>query len=147
MIRFIFAFVIFIFSFTDASTHTVHYKVEQKGISVRIFYEGDNPASYAGYEIFGPGDTINHQNGRSDKNGFVSFLPDRPGKWKIKVSDESDHGIHGVNVEIDVNEGLFLESYKKPLVATYTRMFIGAGLILGIFGIWAILRLRAERRK
>jgi nickel transport protein len=125
-----------------AEAHSTHYQVENKGISARIFYSADEPASYSAYEIFGTGDTIPHQKGRTDKNGFVSFLPDRAGKWIIKVSGESDHGHHGVQIEVIVNEGLFMDSFKKPLMARYNMFIAGAGFIFGIFGILALLKKR-----
>ena len=125
-----------------AEAHSIQYQVENKGISVRVFYSADDPASYSQYEIFGPGDTITHQKGRTDKNGFVSFLPDRPGKWHIKIWGESDHGYHGAQIEVEVNKGLFMESFKKPLVATYTKAFVGVSLILAFFGAWALLKTR-----
>lgn len=127
-----------------AEAHSIHYQVENKGISVRIFYSPDEPASYSEYEIFGPGDKILYQKGRTDKNGVVSFLPDRPGKWLIKVSGESDHGFHGVQIEVKVNESLLMESFKKPLVAVHTKLLVGIGLILGIFGLWALLKRRKK---
>ena len=126
----------------SASAHAVNYRVENRGISARIFYAGDKPARYSAYEIFGPGDTIAHQKGRSDKNGFVSFLPDRAGKWVIKVYGESEHGPHGAVIDVAVNASLDLDSFHKPLVAQYTKVFVGASLILAIFGVWALARGR-----
>lgn len=126
--------------YSGAEAHSVHYQVENKGISVRVFYAEDDPASYSAYEIFGPGDKIPHQKGRTDRNGFVSFLPDRKGKWVIKVYGESDHGFHGTQVEVDVNENLFMASFKKPLVAQYTKAFVGISIFLALFGVWALLR-------
>jgi len=128
--------------YSGAEAHSVHYQVENKGISVRVFYSEDDPASYSSYEIFGPEDKIPHQKGRTDRNGFVSFLPDKQGKWTIKVYGESEHGMHGAQVEIDVNKNLFMESFKKPLVAQYTKAFVGISFILAIFGVWALLRTR-----
>jgi nickel transport protein len=128
--------------YSPAIAHSIQYQVENKGISVRVFYSADDPASYSQYEVFGPGDKIPHQKGRTDKNGFVCFLPDRPGKWLIKVWGESDHGYHGAQIEVEVNKSLFMESFKKPLVATHTKLFVGISLILGIFGILALLKLR-----
>jgi len=128
--------------YSPGIAHSVHYQVENKGISVRIFYAPDDPASYSQYEIFGPGDKIPHQKGRTDKNGFVSFLPDRPGKWLIKVWGESDHGYHGAQIEVKVDKSLFMDSFKKPLVARYTKAFVGISFILAIFGLWALLRTR-----
>ena len=125
-----------------AIAHSVHYQVENKGISVRVFYAQDDLASYSQYEILGPGDKIPHQKGRTDKNGVVSFLPDRPGKWLIKVSGESEHGIHGIQIKVQVNKSLSMESFKKPLVAMYTKLFVGLGFIMGIFGLWALLKVK-----
>jgi nickel transport protein len=127
---------------SPAMAHSVHYQVENKGISVRVFYAEDDPASYSSFEIFGPGDTIPHQKGRTDRNGFVSFLPDRQGEWVINVYGESEHGMHGARVVVSVNENLFMESFKKPLVAKYTKAFVGISFLLMFFGAWALLKAR-----
>ncbi|NWF76573.1 MAG: hypothetical protein HXY53_08430 [Nitrospirae bacterium] len=39
----------------------------------------------------------------------------------INVYGESEHGLHGAQIEINVNKNLFMESFKKPLVAKYTK--------------------------
>ena len=54
------------------------------------------------------------------------------------MTAESEHGGHAANVEIDVKEGLLMESFSKPLVASYVKFFVGAGLLLGVFGMWAL---------
>jgi len=109
----------------DVAAHTINYQVENRGVSARVFYAGDEPASYSQYEIFGPGDKIPHQKGRTDRNGFVSFLPDRKGKWVIKVFGEAEHGIHAAQIEVNVNENLFMDSFRKPLVARHIKGFVG----------------------
>lgn len=124
--------------YSGAEAHAVHYQVENRGISARIFYAEDDPVSYSSYEIFGPGDKIPHQKGRTDKNGFVSFLPDRKGNWVIKIYGESEHGMHGAQVVVDVNENLFMDSFRKPLVAKYTKAFVGISFLLALFGFWAL---------
>lgn len=131
----------------SVSAHGIHYRVNDKGISARFFYSQNNPASYTQYEIFGPGDSIAHKTGRTDKNGFASFLPDRAGKWVIKVFGESDHGMHGKTVEITVNDGLFLESYKKPFVAQHITAFVGLSLILFLFSLWVLLGRKMKTKK
>jgi nickel transport protein len=122
--------------------HTINYDVQQKGIAVRIFYSADDPASYSQCEVYGPGDSEPHQAGRTDKNGFVAFVPDRPGIWKVKVLGESSHGFHGVTTEVKVDEALNLKSFSKPLAAAYTKLIIGISLIFGIFGLYSLLRSR-----
>jgi nickel transport protein len=127
-----------------AHAHTVNYHVENRGVSVRVFYSEDDPAGYSSFEIFGPGDKIPHQKGRTDRNGFVSFLPDRPGRWLIKVFGESEHGMHGGRIAVDVDKNLFMASYNKPLVARYTKAFVGISLILSFFGGWALWTARRK---
>jgi nickel transport protein len=132
---------------SGAEAHSVEYQVENRGISARFFFLPNEPASYSSYEIFAPGVEIPCQKGRTDRNGVASFLPDRPGKWTIKLTAESEHGGHAAKVEIDVKEGLLMESFSKPLVATYTKLFIGAGLLLSMFGIWALWSSRRGKPK
>lgn len=129
---------------SHAHGHAIHYEVQPKGISVKVFYDRDNPASYSQYELFGPGDQEPHQVGRTDKNGFLSFLPDRPGTWKVKVWGESSHGFHGVTIDVKVDSAFQIESFGKPLVATHTKLIVGVSLIFGLFGIYALWRSRKK---
>lgn len=123
-----------------ADAHSIHYRVENRGISVRAFYSKDDPLCYSSYEIFGPQDTLPYQKGRTDRSGFVSFLPDRKGKWIIKVCDESEHGMHAAQIEVNVDENLVMDSFKKPLVAQHLKAFVGISIILSIFGLWALVK-------
>jgi nickel transport protein len=147
MTKIVHVMVILLLIYSGAEAHSVHYQVENKGISVRVFYAEDDPASYSSYEIFGPGDTIPHQKGRTDRNGFVSFLPDRQGKWTVKVSGESEHGMHGAQIEVEVDENLFMESFRKPLVAKFTQAFIGISFLMALFGLWALLKSRKKGKE
>jgi nickel transport protein len=124
----------------------VNYEVQQKGIAVRIFYGADDPAGYSEYEITGPGDSLPHQTGRTDRNGFIAFVPDRQGIWKVKVLGESAHGFHGVTLEIKVDQDLHLESFRKPLAAAYTKLVTGISLIIGLFGLYALILSRKRLR-
>ncbi len=127
--------------------HTVNYEVQQKGVAVRVFYGADDPASYSEYEVFAPGVDLPHQTGRTDKNGFVTFTPDHKGLWRIKVLGESAHGFHGATIEVNVDKDLNLESFKKPLAATYTKLTTGIGIILGLFGIYALVTSRKKEKE
>ncbi len=125
-----------------AMAHSIHYTVEQKGITIRVFYAAEDPANYAEYEVFGPGDTDPYQIGRTDRRGCLSLLPDRPGDWKVKVSGESAHGFHGITIDFKVDQAMGLEGFSKPLVATHTRLVTGLSLVVGFFGIYAYWRSR-----
>jgi len=132
---------------SGAEAHSVEYQVENRGISARFFFAPNDPASYSAYEVLGPGDQVPHQKGRTDKNGVASFLPDRPGKWSIKMIAESEHGGHAATVDIDVKEGLLMESFTKPLVAAYTKFFVAVGVVLSAFGLWALWTARRRLRE
>lgn len=127
-----------------ALAHTIHYTVEPKGITIRVFYAAEDPANYAEYEVFGPGDTDPYQVGRTDRRGCLSLLPDRPGEWKVKVLGESAHGFHGVTIDFKVDQAMSLEGFSKPLLATHTRLITGLSLIVGLFGIYAWWRSRKK---
>lgn len=125
--------------------HTIHYEVQPNGISVKIFYTESDPASYSEYEIYGPGDSEPYQIGRTNRAGFLSFLPDRPGTWKIKVLGESSHGFHGITFEIKVDKAFNLESFEKPLVAKHTKIIVGMSVIFGLFGIISLYLSRKKK--
>ncbi|MBU2539528.1 MAG: hypothetical protein KKH22_13920 [Proteobacteria bacterium] len=142
----IFALCLLCATATQARAHAVHYRVENRGISARIFYGPDDPVSYSVYEIYGPEDTIPHQKGRTDRNGIVSFLPDRPGPWRITVVGEAEHGAHGAAITVQVAESLYMASFDKPLVAQYTKGFVGMSILLFAFSLWVLLSNRREKR-
>lgn len=127
--------------------HTINYQVENRGVSIRVFYDKDDPVNYSSYDIFGPGDTIPHQKGRTDKNGFVSFMPDRQGKWVIKVLGESEHGLHSTVIEVQISKDLTMGSFNKPLVAKFTKAFVGISILLASFGAWSLFAARGKNGK
>jgi len=147
MLRCMLIILIALLTTSGVKAHSVEYQVENRGISARFFFLPNTPANYSPYEIFGPADDIPYQKGRTDKNGVVSFLPDRSGKWTIKVIAESEHGGHAATVDIDVKESLLMESFSKPLVAAHAKFFVGAGILLGAFGIWALWTRRTGSRE
>jgi len=128
-----------------AQAHSINYQVEQKGMAVRAYYSEKDAAAYSQYELFGPGDKDPYQTGRTDRNGYIGFVPDRPGVWKLQVWGESTHGFHGVTTEITVDKTLGLEGFKKPMVAAYTKYVTGISLIIGIFGIYSFWLSRRKQ--
>jgi nickel transport protein len=128
----------------DARAHSIQYEVKQTGVAVRAYYSASDPAAYSQYELRGPGDEEAHQTGRTDRNGYLAFVPDRPGIWRVQVWGESSHGFHGVSTDVKVDQALNVESFSKPLVATHTKLVTGVSLAFGLFGLYA---LWASRRK
>ncbi|MCS7279074.1 MAG: hypothetical protein NZ530_03320 [Thermodesulfobacteriaceae bacterium] len=55
-------------------------------------------------------------------------MPDKPGVWKVIAKGETEHGLHGTEVEIKLEKDMRVEGFKKPLVARYTKIFIALGV-------------------
>ena len=138
------AMIVLAYGILSAQAHSINYQVEQKGMAVRAYYSEKDAAAYSQYELYGPDDKEPHQTGRTDKNGYLAFVPDRPGTWKLQVWGESTHGFHGVTTEIKVDQTLNLEGFKKPMLAAHTKYVTGISLIIGIFGIYGFISSRKK---
>lgn len=79
---------------TAARAHEVsHEIVRGRAIAVRAAYAGGEPLAYVEYQVFSPRDaTIPWQKGRTDRAGWVSFVPSEPGSWRVRVFDATGHG-------------------------------------------------------
>ena len=118
------------------TAHTVEHTVrEERATVVTVLFADGEEASYSEWEVFGPGDTSPYALGRTDAHGRLAFLPDRPGRWLARVKADSQHGLHGVNVTVQVGEQGTVKAFSQPVVATHTRLLIGTSLLFGLFGL------------
>jgi nickel transport protein len=78
-----------------ASAHEVLQTVERdKAIALRVYFPDGEAMAYVAYEVYSPADPkIPHQKGRTDRNGWLAFVPDVAGKWRVKVTDATGHGL------------------------------------------------------
>lgn len=85
-----------------AAAHEVLHDVERgRALAVRAYFADGEPLAYTQYEVYSPADPkIPHQKGRTDRSGWVAFVPDAPGKWHVKVIDNTGHGL-----DVDVEAG------------------------------------------
>lgn len=82
-----------------AAHETLHEVVRGQAIAVKAYFADGEVLAYTAYEVYSPADPkIPYQKGRTDRNGWVAFVPDAPGKWRLKVMDDTGHGL---DVEID----------------------------------------------
>jgi nickel transport protein len=125
--------------------HTVDYQVESKSAVVVTLRFGDKAAILSKYQVFAPSLDEPVQIGRTDAQGRIAFLPTEPGLWRVKVSTDLEHGLHGTNVDIEVDQDMVVKSVSQPLVATHTRLVVGVSLLFGVFGLWSLIRHRAAR--
>jgi nickel transport protein len=123
----------------------LHEAGSAEAIIVRFAYPGADPPVFEAYEVHAPGDEAPFQAGRTNALGELSFRPDRPGRWRVRVYTEDGHGTV-VDLEVDEAGGL------DPLVGGHAhehdlgqRVFAGLGYLLGAFGLLALWRARRAR--
>ncbi len=75
--------------------HEVQYEVVRgSALAMKVYFADGEPLMYTEYEVYSPQDSgIPYQKGRTDRRGYLSFVPDTPGQWRVRVIDQSGHGL------------------------------------------------------
>ncbi len=129
---------------SPASGHDLRYRVEHgEAVHVQLaFPHGESPVHEA-YEIFPPDSEIPFQTGRSDARGRISFIPDRPGEWRVRITTEDGHGLQ---LRITVDEAARVEAVSGPGLGRAAGLTAGLGYLAGLTGLWLWWRGRRGRR-
>jgi len=102
---------------------------ESMTITLQFVKEGD--FSFQSYEVYAPKTKTPFQVGRSDLYGRVVFLPDRSGKWRVKVFSEDGHG---KIIEVDINKTNKGQTIVQN-TSTVGRLLLGFVLLFSVFGV------------
>jgi len=117
----------------SALAHYLEYSVEEgRAVYVKLYLGGDKDFSFERYEVYRAGEKIPFQVGRTDRYGRVVFLPDRPGKWRIRAFSQDGHGL---DTFITTSSGGALERSGRLPLERSLRVVVGAALIFGLFGL------------
>jgi nickel transport protein len=134
-----------------ARGHEVLHEVERgRAIAVRAWFPDGEALAYAQYEIYSPADpTIPHQKGRTDRSGWLSFVPDAPGRWRVKVVDATGHGL---DLEVDASSGAAAApspSQGPPgsTAAFVLRPLLGVAVIAAVFAVLFVVKRRTGRAR
>jgi nickel transport protein len=130
-----------------ASAHEVLHTVERgKAVAMKVYFADGETLAYTQYEIFSPADPkIPMQKGRTDRNGYLAFVPDTAGKWRVKVVDD---GGHGLDTQVDVGapgesgSGREQGSSALSTAAFVLRPIAGLAVIGAVFVAIVVLRRR-----
>jgi nickel transport protein len=84
---------------SPAHAHEVLSSIERgRAIAVKAFFADGEALAYTEYQVFSPADAkIPFQKGRTDRVGYLAFVPDVPGNWHVRVIGDTGHGL-----ELDV---------------------------------------------
>ena len=136
----------------SAAAHEVRHEVlheVQRGraVAVRARFSDGEALAHAQAEVFSPADRgAPHWKGRTDRNGWLAFVPDVPGGWRVRIVDSTGHGL---DTTIEVASPVAVEAAggSNPSgiasLAFVLRPAVGVVLIAAIFGL---LYLRGRRR-
>ncbi len=83
----------------NGMTHGTGFSVvtDAQPMVLNFYYTDNTPMKYAEVNVFGPdNEAVAFQSGRTDTNGYFAFVPDRSGKWTVKVNDGRGHSVKAV---------------------------------------------------
>jgi nickel transport protein len=135
-----------------AQAHEVLHTVERgKAVAVKVYFADGEVAAYREVQVFSPADArIPYQKGRTDRSGYVAFMPDTPGAWRVVLVDDTGHGL---DVKVDVAAPGAAPADGKSAPASVSswafalRPIIGATAIALIFAaLFFGLRRKAPRK-
>lgn len=131
----------------QAFAHEVLATVERgRAIAVKAFFPDGEPLAYAEFQVFSPADAkIPYQKGRTDRSGYLAFVPNLAGNWHVRVSEASGHGLD-LDVPATAEAGQ-VGSAGPASWAFVLRPLLGVFLIALLFvGLWLLYRKRGSRK-
>lgn len=131
---------------SPAAGHEVLHEVARgRAVAVQARYADGEPLAYVSVEVFSPADArVAHLKGRTDRNGWVAFVPDAPGGWRVRIVDATGHGLD-TTVQIEgVDEPG--RATGDPGLAFALRPALGVLLVAALFGgLVLFLRRKGNR--
>lgn len=118
--------------------HEIAHRVERtEAVIVTLAFADQAPLAFAYYEVRARSDDALLQLGQTDAGGRLSFVPQAAGEYRVRIFSDDGHGLDIV-VPIDAT-GLPMQQ-GRPVVERYAKPVLGVGVLLGAFGVLALLR-------
>lgn len=135
---------------SPAFAHEVLHEVQRgRAVAVHAWFPDGESLAYVQAEVFSPADgKIPYWKGRTDRNGWLAFVPDVPGSWRVRIVDATGHGLDTL-VEVAPETGPAAASgdgagKRASTLSLALRPVAGVALIAAIFGF---LYLRGRRKR
>jgi nickel transport protein len=137
---------------TMARAHEVLHSIERgRAIAVKAHFADGEVLAYTEYQVFSPSDPkIPYQKGRTDRSGYLAFVPDRVGSWQVKITDSSGHGLD-LDIVVDTLGPSPGTAEAQPAAtpaswAFVARPIVGVAVIAGLFvGLILVYRRKGVR--
>ncbi|RLB93985.1 MAG: hypothetical protein DRH26_02475 [Deltaproteobacteria bacterium] len=127
--------------------HGTGYRVLEQGkaVTIECYYSDGTAMAYADTIVFSPEDLkLEHQNGRTDKNGRVAFFPDTLGTWRVTVSDGIGHKIQA-DIQVEPGNTPPLKIQDQGSVGQSHALSAAMGISL-IFNLCTVIVLMRRKK-
>ncbi len=115
--------------------HSLGHSVQTgSAVIVELRYGDGSPFSYETAEVYRPAESVPFLAGRTDANGRLAFVPDRPGEWRVRAFSEDGHG--GDFVVAAAPEGG--ASAPSAGLGGLGGLAVGLSVLFGLFGLWSL---------
>ncbi len=129
-----------------ARAHEVLHQIDRgRAVAVKAYFPDGEVLAYTQFEVYSPADPkIPYQKGRTDRSGWLSFVPDSPGKWRVKVIDNTGHGL---DLQVDSSPGAAAGTIggagaPASTAAFVLRPLVGVGVIAAVFALLFVVYRR-----
>ena len=139
----------------SAQAHEVLSSIERgRAIAVKGFFADGEALAYTEYQVFSPVDAkIPYQKGRTDRAGYLAFVPDISGKWHVRITENTGHGLE-LDVVVPPPGQDPAQTAAAPATAAgfaswafALRPVIGVALIAAVFAALVLLYRRKRPGK
>jgi nickel transport protein len=123
-----------------AAAHDLQHTITSGGaVVIELRFADGTPFTFESYEIFPQGTGTPIQVGRTDAQGRIAFLPDRAGVWRLRAFANDGHGL---DIDFTTDAAAAVGASDMPAYQRHARLFVGLGLIFGIFGLVSLFYRR-----
>ena len=139
LLRGILVAVLFTAAAPAASPGIHHQQAQAQAVVITLTYADGNPFAFERYRIREAGADAPLQTGRTDARGRIVFLPDGEGPWHVRAESQDGHGHRLIVEAASAGEE---EPAPEPAARGPAYGVLGIGILLALFGGWALYRSR-----
>ena len=135
------ALIFLLVALSWAFAHGISYNVTHgEATIISANFAASIPAKNAKVRIYQGDSALAMQIAQTDENGKFAFLPPNPGKYRVELAAQTDHGEHKIDFNIEIDKNLGVSSYDELAFVKYQGILSVLGILFGFFGVIALVK-------